>query len=168
MLLGLDKVVDVSVIINGHVPAVRITVVTQRQVPTVHSFILPVQLLDKVLDMPVVALRQVPGLMVQKNCGAPAVAVHLWSSTLPFVPQKQNLMVQTFQQTTEIPQLLFDGRCPRYAGVQSLRCCRGEDLCTPQLQLGLFLRPFIFGSHLFGVRPRRTPYSALLGSTVDT
>ena len=40
-------------------------------------------------------------------------------------------MVQTFQQTTEIPQLLFDGRCPRYVGVQSLRCCRGEDLCAP-------------------------------------
>ena len=29
-----------------HVPAVRITVMTQRQVPTLHSFILPVQLLD--------------------------------------------------------------------------------------------------------------------------
>ena len=40
-------------------------------------------------------------------------------------------MVQTFQQTTEILQLLFDGRCPRYVGVQSLRCCRGEDLCAP-------------------------------------
>ena len=54
-----------------HVPAVRITVVTQRQVPTVHSFILPVQLLDKVLDMPVVVLRQVPGLMVQKTVEPP-------------------------------------------------------------------------------------------------
>ena len=36
------------------VPAVRIPVVTQRQVPTVHLFMLPVQFLDKVLDMPVV------------------------------------------------------------------------------------------------------------------
>ena len=44
------------------------------------------------------------------------------------VPQRQFLMVQDMQQTTEIPQSLFDGRCPRYAGLQSLRCCRGEDL----------------------------------------
>ena len=48
-----------------------------------------------------------------------------------FVPQWQFLMVQTIQQTTEIHQLLFDGRCPRYAGVQSLRCCRGEDFGAP-------------------------------------
>ena len=54
-----------------HVPAVRITVVTQRQVPTVHSFILSVQLLDKVLDMPVVVLRQVSGLIVQKSVEPP-------------------------------------------------------------------------------------------------
>ena len=53
-----------------HVPAVRSTVVTQRQVPTVHSFF-PVQLLDKVFDMPVVVLRQVPGLMVQKTVEPP-------------------------------------------------------------------------------------------------
>ena len=58
------------------VPAVSpqtlgIPVVTQRQVPTMHSFILPVQLLDKVLDVPVVVLRQVPGLMVQKTVEVP-------------------------------------------------------------------------------------------------
>ena len=29
-------------------------------------------------------------------------------STFPFVPQRQILMVQTFQQTAETPQLLFD------------------------------------------------------------
>ena len=39
----------------------------QRQVPTLHSFMLPVQFLDTVLDMPVVVLRQVPGLMVQNT-----------------------------------------------------------------------------------------------------
>ena len=52
-------------------------------------------------------------------------------STLPIDAQWQFLMVQTIQQTTEIPHLLFDGRCPRYAGVQSLWCCRGEDLGAP-------------------------------------
>ena len=50
---------------------------------------------------------------------------------ISFPVQRQNLMVQTIQQTTEIPQLLFDGRCLRYAGVQRLRCCRGEDLGAP-------------------------------------
>ena len=49
------------------VPAVRIPVVTQRQVPTVHLFMLPVQFLDKVLDMPVAVLRQVLRSMVQKT-----------------------------------------------------------------------------------------------------
>ena len=49
------------------VPAVRIPVMMQRQVPTVHLFMLPVQFLDTFLDMPVLVLRQVPGLMVQKT-----------------------------------------------------------------------------------------------------
>ena len=40
------------------------------------------------------------------------------SSTSPFVPQRQILMVQTLQQTTEYPQLLFvsGGRCSCCAG----------------------------------------------------
>ena len=54
------------------VPAVSpqtlgIPVVTQRQVPTAHLFMLPLQFLDKVLDMPVEVLRQVLGSMVQKT-----------------------------------------------------------------------------------------------------
>ena len=54
-----------------HVPAVRIAVVTQRQVPTVHLFMLPIQFLDKVLDMPAVVLRQVLRSMVQKTVESP-------------------------------------------------------------------------------------------------
>ena len=53
------------------VPVVRSSVVTQRLVPTVHSFMLPVQFLDTVLDMPVVVLRQVLGLMVLKTVVRP-------------------------------------------------------------------------------------------------
>ena len=53
------------------VPVVRFPVMMQRQVPIVHSFMLPVQFLDMVLDMPVVVLRQVPGLMVQKTVESP-------------------------------------------------------------------------------------------------
>ena len=53
------------------VPAVRSSVVTQRQVPTVHSFMLPVQFLDKVLDMPIVVQRQVLRSMVQKTVESP-------------------------------------------------------------------------------------------------
>ena len=48
----------------------------QRQVPTMHSFMLPVQFLDKVLDMAVVELRQVLRSMVHKTVVVPAVAVH--------------------------------------------------------------------------------------------
>ena len=69
-----------------------------------HSFILPVQLLDKVLHMPVVVLRQVPGLMVQKTVEPPQLQ-SIFSRRIPFVPQKQNLMVQTIQRIIEIPQL---------------------------------------------------------------
>ena len=58
-------------IINDKIPAVRIPVVTQRLVPAVHSFMLPVQFLDKVLDMPVVVLRQVLRSMVQKTVVVP-------------------------------------------------------------------------------------------------
>ena len=43
----------------------------QRQVPAVHSFMLPVQFLDKVLDMPVVVLRQVLRSMVPKTVVVP-------------------------------------------------------------------------------------------------
>ena len=53
------------------VPAVRIPVVTQREVPTVHLFMLPVQFLDKVLDMPIVVQRQVLRSMVQKTVESP-------------------------------------------------------------------------------------------------
>ena len=113
------------------VPAVRSPVVTQRQVPTVHSFMLPVQFLDTVFDIPVVVLRQMPGLMVHKTVDRPQLqSIHGCRHSLSFrcgSPSWSRL----FQQTTEIPQLLFHGRCPRYVGVQSLRCCRGEDLCAP-------------------------------------
>ena len=72
-----------------------------------HSFMLPVQFLDTVLDMPVVVLRQVRGLMVQKTVDSPQLQSiagrrHSLSSNLP--------KVQSILQTTEIPPLLFDFR----------------------------------------------------------
>ena len=47
------------------------SVPNHKQVPTVHSIMLPVQFLDTVLDMPAVVLRQVPGLMLQKTVEVP-------------------------------------------------------------------------------------------------
>ena len=51
--------------------------------------------------------------------------------------------------------------------MQVLRCCRGEDLGAPTVaarwEIRLFLRPFVFGSHLFGVRLRCTGLWTLLG-----
>ena len=67
---------------HRRVPAVRSSVpvhpqtlglpgVTQRQVPAVHSFMLPFHFLDKVLDMPVVVLRQVLRSIVPKTVVVP-------------------------------------------------------------------------------------------------
>ena len=54
-----------------HPQTLVLPVATQRQVPTVHSFMFPVQLVDKVLDVPVVVLRQVLRSMVQKTVVVP-------------------------------------------------------------------------------------------------
>ena len=73
------------------VPAVRIPVATQRQVPTVHSFTLPVQFLDKVLDW----CRK----LWLRSCRPSKVV------GIPFVPQKLIPMVLA---PIETHQLLFD------------------------------------------------------------
>ena len=56
---------------------------------------------------------------------------------IPFVPQRQILMVQTIQQTTEFPQLLYvsGGRCLFCAG----RACHATALKT----VGILQLPFI-------------------------
>ena len=71
VLLGLDNVVDISVVPTVSPQTLGIPVVMQRQVSTMYSFMLPVQFLDAVFDTPVVVLRQVPGLMVQKTVVRP-------------------------------------------------------------------------------------------------
>ena len=101
------------------VPAVRIPVMMQRQVPTVHSFLLPVQFLDTVLDMPVVVLRQVRGSTVQKTglllCArlvfagydTPRVVFPLVVAKpkmLCILARMDQIMVQT-AETVESPQL---------------------------------------------------------------
>ena len=82
----------------GHhrrVPAVRssgsvhlltpgIPVVTQRQVPTVHSFMLPVQFLDTVLDMPVAVQRHVLRSMVQKTAAPQLPSIYDRRHSLSF------------------------------------------------------------------------------------
>ena len=52
---------------------------TQRQVPTVHTL----QVLLEVVDMPVVVQQQVLGFFGTENCGGSAVPVRRWSSTSP-------------------------------------------------------------------------------------
>ena len=122
-------------------------------VPTVHSFMLPVQFMVKVFDMPVVVLRQVLRSLVQNTRGVSTGAV-LGQGDMPvfilsdafgqtsqktadspqlqsiagrrhFLPfAEQILMVQAFQQTTEVSQLLYasGGRCPRCAVTMRLGC----------------------------------------------
>ena len=58
-----------------------IPVVTQRQVPTVHSFMLPVQFLDTVLDMSCCGTSTGAWFDGAEYCGSPTVAVHRRSSS---------------------------------------------------------------------------------------
>ena len=67
---------------------------------------------------------------------------------IPFVPQRQILMVQTIQQTTEFPQLLYvsGGRCPCCAGrachaalVSTTAVCAQGWLCWFRYALAVFL-----------------------------
>ena len=106
--------------------------VHQRQVPAVRSFsicdaetgthsaflVLRVQFLDKVLDMPVVVLRQVPGLMVQKTVVVPQLQFidgrrHSLSYRRGRSPWSRLFSrSQRFPCCCSIP----GGRCPCYAG----------------------------------------------------
>ena len=56
-----------------------------------------------------VAQRQCYGQTVQNSVLVPQLQ-SIFGRRFPFVPQRQNLMVQTIQQTAEIFQLLFDFR----------------------------------------------------------
>ena len=120
------------------VPAVSpqtfgIPVMMQRQVPTVHSFMLPVQFLDTFLDMPVVVLRQVPGLMVQKTVVRQQLqSIEGRRHSLSF-SRGSSPWSRAFTRP-EILQLLFDFRWSMSLlcrVVQVLRCCCGEDIGAP-------------------------------------
>ena len=93
----------------------------QRQVLQSKEFVLivpQIQFISRVWGIPVVQQRQVPtvlghGQCVVRWCRKLSLFRSCSSSTvvdIPFVPQRQILLVQTTQQTTEIPQLLFDFR----------------------------------------------------------
>ena len=95
------------------VPAVRIPVMMQRQVPTVHSFMLPVQF----LDMPVVVLRQVPGLMVQKTVDSPQLqSIAGRRHSLSF-RRGRSPWSSLFSRPQRFPYCCSSGgRCPCYEG----------------------------------------------------
>ena len=117
------------------VPAVSpqtlgIPVMMQRQVPTVHSFMLLVQFLDTVLDMPVVVLRQVPGLMVQKTVARPQLQSiegrRHSAEAVPHgpvsSPDHRDSPVAVRFQVVDVPVVRV---------VQFLLCCRGDVLGAP-------------------------------------
>ena len=100
-------------------PALRIPVVTQRQVPTVHLFMLPVQFLDKVLDMPVVVQRQVLRSMVQKTVESPQ---------LHFIDGRRHSL--SFRRSSSSRSSLFSGSL-RFRSCRSFfagrcPCCAGR------------------------------------------
>ena len=121
------------------VPAVRSSVVTQRQVPTVHSFMLPVQFLDTVFDVPVVVLRQVPGLMVQKTVVRPQ---------LPSIVGRRHSL-RSAEADPHGPDCSADHR-------DSSVAVRSQVVDALAVQVVRFHRLYI------------SVYSAMLGSTVDT
>ena len=121
------------------VPAVRSSVVTQRQVPTVHSFMLPVQFLDTVFDMPVVVLRQVLGLMVQKTVVRPQ---------LPSIVGRRHHL-RSAEADPHGPDCSADHR-------DSSVAVRSQVVDALAVQVVRFHRLYI------------SVHSAMLGSTVDT
>ena len=121
------------------VPVVRSSVVTQRQVPTVHSFMLPVQFLDTVFDMPVVVLRQVLGLMVLKTVVRPQL--------LSIVGRRHHL--RSAEADPHGPDCSADHR-------DSSVAVRSQVVDALAVEVVRFHRLYI------------SVYSAMLGSTVDT
>ena len=124
------------------VPAVRFPVVTQRQVPTVHLSCSLCSSWTRFLTCPLWYFdrcfsRWCRKLWLSRSC-SPSTVVDI-----PFVPQRQNLMVQTIQRIIEIPQLLLVFlvvAVPAVLVVQILRCCRGEDRvssCRQAQMLGI-------------------------------
>ena len=111
-----------------------IPVMIQRQVPTVYSFMLPVQFLVMVFDMPVVVLRQVLGLMVQNTVVRPQLqSIEGRRLSLSF-SRDSSSWSRLFTRPQRFFQLLFDFRLSMsllFRVVQVLRCCRGEDLGAP-------------------------------------
>ena len=100
------------------VPAVRIPVMMQRQVPTVHSFILPVQLFDTVLDMPVVVLRQVLRSMLQKAVDSPQLQSIVCRRHSLFFRSGSSPWSSLFSRPQRFTCCcsIAGGRCPCYAG----------------------------------------------------
>ena len=116
-------------------------------------------------------------LVLPEECcgGFSAVAVHRWSSTSFSFRSGNSSWFRLFSRPQSFPS------CCSMVDVPFMRACRvsgaavEKTLTLPQLQLGLFLRPFVRCSPVeyrimdfSGRILPDVPYSALLGSTVDT
>ena len=159
-LLFLDNVVDVPVIINDeflqymtfknlevpqidvrepggasdsvHLHTLRIPVVTQRQVPTVHSFMFPVQFLDMVLDMPIEVPRQLLGSMVQKTVVPQLPSIEGRRHSFRAAEADPDGPDYSADHTDSAVAVLFLlVGVPVVRVVQILRCRRGEDIRAP-------------------------------------
>ena len=99
------------------VPAVRIPVVMQRQVPTVQLFMLPVQFLDTFLDLPVVVLRHVPGLMCRKLWTLPQLQSIAGRRHSLLFRRGRSPWSSLFSRPQRFPYCCSSGgRCPCYEG----------------------------------------------------
>ena len=124
--------------------------------------------------MPVVVLRQVPGLMVQKTVVRPQLPSifgrrHSFSSSRGSSPWSR---LFTRPQRFRSCCSFFGRRCPCLLCrvVQVLRCCCGKDLGAPTVaarwEICALLRFPVFGSHSFGVRLQSTGFWTFLGDDI--
>ena len=142
-----------------------IPVMMQSQVPTVYSFMLPVQFLNIVFDMPVVVLRQVLGLTVQNTVVRPQLqSIEGRRLSLSFSRGSSS-----WSRLFTRPQRFFSCysisgcRCPCCSG--SCRFSGAAPLALPQLQL--VEKSVTFSVPLYLTVTCTVPYSVLLGSRVD-
>ena len=99
-----------------HLHTLRIPVVTQRQVPTVHSFMFPVQFLVMVLDMPIEVPRQLLGSMVQKTVVPQLPSIEGRRHSFRAAEADPDGPDYSADHTDSAVAVLFVGRCPCCAG----------------------------------------------------
>ena len=121
-----------------------------------------VKVICPLLSCLVVLVRQCRELWILRSC-SPSLAVNIPFRAANADPHGPVCSADNGDSTVAA---YFGGRCSCCRVVQILGCCRGEAIGAPTVaarrEICGFLRPFVFGSHLFGVRLRSTGFCTFL------